>query len=248
MTNYLLFATFKEKIGIGDFYMNYNIAICDDEQRYIDELQTIIHNYFKNSTHNYNLHTYTNGKELLKNVSIFNIIFLDIELNRTNGIDIKNKLSKYQDIRIIFVSNYEQYMQEAYGRNVIAYIKKSEMHKVQHVLTTIEKEDSEHQFLMLNGRNIDIIDIIYIKSQGSYCHLFLNQSEFMICIYLHELLTKLSDFCIRVHRSYIVNIRYIKDIQKNEIILHNDTIIPISSTYKEKVLKIYFDYLRGSFL
>ena len=228
--------------------MNYHIAICDDEQEYINKVEFIVKEYFQNSNNTYQLYKYLNGKNLLKDISMFNIIFLDIQLKNINGLDIKNKLSKYHDLRIIFVTNYEQYMQEAYGRNVIAYIKKTEIYKIHNILKTIENEDYEHQFIILDGRTIDTIDILYIQAEGAYCRIYLHYSDTIISIYLKDLLNKLNSFFIRVHRSYIVNIRYIKDIQKNKIILSNEKVIPISPTYKENTTKAYYDYVRGSFL
>lgn len=224
--------------------MNYKIAICDDEDNCIKVIRYVIEDYFQDKKIMCEIDCFTSGNELLEKAYKFDIIFLDVEMEIVNGLEIKNQLSRLVDLRIIFVTNYEQYMSEAYGKNVVAYVNKTEINRIKDILNKIEIEDSEHKFINVNGREIDAYDIKYVKADGSYCDIYYNGTSSKLCVYLNELLERLPISFVRVHRSYIINLRFIRYINKNEILLKDNTIILISRRYKEIVLKRYFEYVR----
>lgn len=224
--------------------MNYKIAICDDEDKYIKAIKDVIEEYFHDKQSSCEIVFFTSGNELLKQAYKFDIIFLDVEMDNINGLEIKNNLSRLVDLRIIFVTNYEQYMSEAYGKNVVAYVSKTEINRIKDILKKIEIEDSEHMFITIDGRMIDVYDIKYVKADGSYCDIYYNETNSKLCVYLNDLLERLPNSFIRVHRSYIINLRFIRDINKIDIILKDNTKITISRSYRDIVFKRYFEYIR----
>lgn len=89
-------------------------------------------------------------------------------------------------------------------------------------------------------KKINVEDILYIKVEDKYSHLQLQNEEYNIRMTLKELASKLpaSDF-ERVHRNYIINLKYIENISlKNyEILLKKGEKIPMSPTYKDNLIK-----------
>ena len=225
--------------------MAYKIGICDDENKYIKDIGNIIEDYFKDRKDDYEIYCFNDGYKLLDKADDLDIVFLDVEMDIVSGLEIKNKLTKLSDLRIIFVTNYEQYMSDAYGRNVIAYVNKSEIVRIKEILTKIENEDQENILLTLSDKTLDTYDIKYIKANGAYCSIYFQDQECVACIYLNDLLKRLPASFIRVHRSYVINLRYVRDFLKKHILLSDNTQIPISRSYREAVKKRYFDYVRG---
>ena len=83
---------------------------------------------------------------------------------------------------------------------------------------------------------ISIQDIRYIEGMSEYLKLFLdNQPKPIITLLAMKTLEeKLPQNFMRIHRSYIVNLDKIMEVNKNRVILDNDTYLPIGESYKEQ--------------
>lgn len=103
----------------------------------------------------------------------YDIIFLDIELNTSSGLEIANKIQNdYANTMIIFLTNQDKYVFDSFGKNVIAYILKSQLEeKLQSVIAKAKKECLKNEVVLLtsNGfiriekKEIDYIEIILGK-------------------------------------------------------------------------------------
>ncbi len=81
-------------------------------------------------------------------------------------------------------------------------------------------------------------DILYIESSHVYVEVFLkNQQKLLVRTSLTEILSNLSPNFIRVHRGFIVNIKYLSQINTSVVIIGNKN-IPIGKKYKDDVLKL----------
>jgi hypothetical protein len=93
---------------------------------------------------------------------------------------------------------------------------------------------------------VDLEKVIYIKAEGHYCSLFTEDNEYLCNLSISDLSTSLflDDFK-RVHRSYIVNLKEVGEIEKKEKDLslkvnHHEQAIPVSRNYQSMV-KEYFN-------
>ncbi|NBK97221.1 MAG: response regulator [Erysipelotrichia bacterium] len=169
-----------------------NIGICDDESHYLEKMEKLIADYFKRSDNQCFITKYKDGEELLNKRAKLDILFLDIEMKKMSGIEIKNKLEMYCDnCKIIFVSNYDNRMKEAFGKNVIAFISKSKIDAIIYYLACIERELKEHKIIKFGNYQVDIFDVIYIKAEGSYVNIITKFEKYICCIYLSDVLAKL---------------------------------------------------------
>lgn len=224
----------------------YKIGICADENIFIKQIEDMVLDFSKENVFPVDIIKYENGKQLIGDRIHFNLLFLDIEMKELNGIDLKNLLEKsFNNCKIIFVSNYENRMVEAFGKNVIAFINKKNINEIKRYLRRLMNEKNSHNILNLGDNRIDLFDILYIKADGSYSNIISNNKSYVYCIYLADILKRLNDKnIVRCHRSYAVNLRYIKDVVKSNIILLNGEAIPFSRNYKDIVLEQYFTYVR----
>ena len=189
------------------------------------------------------------------------LVFLDIEMPNLSGIELVKTLDNLP--QFIFTTAYPQYALEGFDLNATDYLVKpipfprflkaiaraKEKHestyrrnKPETVSTNLSKETEtlpDFIFIKSEYENIKIntADIIYLQGLKDYIKIYTSQSEKAILTLssfkdIQEKLPKNS--FLRVHRSFVVNVNYIKAVQKTKIVI-NDVRIPIGETFKEIV-------------
>ena len=225
------------------------IAICDDDKNIINTLKEVIINYGKMHGYYFNIETFECGKTLEKILKdeIFDIIFLDIELNGILGIDIGNKLRENINnylTKIIYVSSHTNYALDAYDTMPTDFIfKPLKIEKIEKSISNVLKviNFTKKEFIYTINRKINkvlLTDILYFESYRNIVKIYtIDGREDKFYSTLKQVMDSLnSQIFIQQHKSYIVNIEYISKIEKNDIILFNQQKIPISR-YKIKYLK-----------
>ena len=96
------------------------------------------------------------------------------------------------------------------------------------------------------GQNVRILlnTIVYAKSFAHTVEIMMNDDIVKARISISELETKLGEGFIRCHRSYIVGVKYIKRITKNEVILDNEKRIPLSRRLYNKVNQEFIRFFK----
>lgn len=88
---------------------------------------------------------------------------------------------------------------------------------------------------------LDIMDVVYIESEGRYLHIYTLKEQMTIRSKLKDFLDGVEEVFLHSHQSFAVNMAYIKKFKKNEIELCNGKIVPISrsrfKSSKEKLIK-----------
>jgi DNA-binding LytR/AlgR family response regulator len=232
--------------------MKIKAIIIDDEPLAIDVLKnfsdTIEHLEIKG--------TFTNALDAIKFLSEnkIDLIFLDIEMPIINGVDLVEALNHKPNI--IFTTAFPQYAVEGFNLDAVDYLLKPISYKrflkainklpvatnqqanpVQLAPAVVSSNENKFIFVKSDYENlkINVQDIKYIEGLKDYLKINLvNDKSVLTLSNFASLMDKISnpDF-IRVHNSYLVNLNYIKSIQKNRILI-GDKRIPISETYKKE--------------
>lgn len=225
--------------------MEISIAICDDDENYINEIIQYLDNCSWKRNNIFLYHIFSAGEELLATKKCFDFMILDIEMEKISGIDVKEIFyEKNNQTRIIFLSNHEKYMSDLFGRNVYGYISKREINKMAIPLNKIFKEILEHRVIKLGDEVIDLYKVYYVQADGPYINIY-NRDDYKIYrMTLKDFTNKItnSNF-IRIHKSYLINMRYIKEIDDKFLILDNDRKLPISKINRKIVSNTYRNYL-----
>lgn len=193
--------------------------------------------------------TFTNQSEAIDfiNNNKVDLLFLDIEMPQQNGIDFYKALDK--KIMVIFTTAYDQYALEGFNVSAIDYVMKpisfdrfkEAIDKVIKIKKLINNKDEE-PFIMIRAdyklNKIYLKDIQYIEGLDDYIQIHIdNQSKIVARMSMKAILELLpSKEFIRVHRSFIIPIKRIKNIQNKQIEIDSVT-IPIGETYKTETLK-----------
>jgi two-component system LytT family response regulator len=172
------------------------------------------------------------------------LIFLDIEMPLLKGNDFLKKLKN--PAKVIFTTAYREYAVEGYELNVIDYLLKpitfdrffvsiEKFKQLQTPKKQEEKVSEKHIFVSSGIKNIKIVfdEILYIESLKDYITIHLeNKISYHLKFNISSFEKLLNDDFVRIHRSFIINVKKLRSYTKNEIEI--DSIeIPIGNSYKE---------------
>ncbi len=128
--------------------MTYKIAVCDDEQIFIDDVVAKL----KEQSEQCEILEYTSGEELLDSPLDFNIIFLDIEMAGINGINTAFLLRERKyDGMIIFLTSHTEFMPDAFKVKAFRFLDKPlDNEKFNEAFSEAKKEilNTEHILLL----------------------------------------------------------------------------------------------------
>lgn len=235
-----------------------NIAICDDNQQYINQTEDFFAGV---DEQNISYDSFYSGEELIKAYQTgygdYDAIFLDMEMGGLTGIETANIIRKIdKHVIIVFVTSHTKYMQECFEcapfRFLIKPVSRPDMEKV--YLEICKKLSEERTtFVFTENRNkvrLFCDDIIYFECQAHYIHIHTKDAEHKICKTMAELIENIDgNIFIQVHKSFVVNLNYIREIREAEIILYNtDKIIPISRSYKKLVSIGFINFKERKYL
>ena len=181
------------------------------------------------------------------------LIFLDIQMPHFSGIDFLNTIEKKP--LVIFTTAYSDYAVEGFNLGAVDYLVKpipfhrflKSVVRAQQVLnpstaiqaisenTTAPELEQDFMFVRAEYENVkmNFSDILFIEGLKDYVKIYTTDNKFTLTlislIKLENLLS--SKGFSRIHRSYIINIKHVKSIQKNKVLI-SDKRIPISESYK----------------
>ena len=223
-------------------------AIIDDEPLAAELLAS----YAQKTTFLELVGTYNSALEAMKVIRTtpVDLLFLDIQMPELSGLEFATILSP--KTMIVFTTAFDRYAVESYKVNAIDYLLKpiaydAFLHSANKALQMLETRStqksvkSEERFFYVKSEykliRILIDDILYIEGQKDYVKIRLAAPQKSVnCLMnmkaLEDYLPQ-QDF-MRVHRSYIVNLKRVKAIDRLRVVI-GDTFIPISDTYKDAV-------------
>ena len=174
-----------------------------------------------------------------------NILFLDVEMPGSSGFQLLDQLVYMP--KVILTTSKTDYAFSAFEYNVADYLKKpipynrfrEAILKVTESLqnTTVEAT-REDIFIKSDGKltRLNYEDILYIESMGDYVKYFTPEKNYLTHSTLKAVEEKMDgkNF-MKVHRSFIVNLRKINDIQDYSLVI-GGKVIPISKALKPEVI------------
>lgn len=233
------------------------ILILEDEKKQLDKLTSYLSMYQEeNTSFEYSIESYEKGISFIDNYKRdADLIFLDIRLPDMFGIDVARKIREIDDeVMIIFVTNLTQYAVDGYSVNAFDYILKPLQYasfsaKLARALRTLSYRNSKVTINLKNkesGRRISADTVTYIESIGHdiYFHVGGETIKQWGTLGKYEAMLKGKGF-IRCNASYLVNLKYVKTVKKEEVLIGND-FIPISRSRRKEFLTALAQYKGGS--
>lgn len=246
-----------------------NIAICDDEEKDIVHLKSILQEVMDKYSVNYSIQEYESGKSLMQAASLFHLIFLDIVMNEEDGIEIgKHIHRKNRSIKIIFQTNFGNYCKEAINRtHAFAFLEKPL--KAPAVEEQIKEffEDSEGtQDLLMDFHNVryslegkevvksilsipvkEIVYFEYIKMQKEI-KIVTRSTEYIYTEAMNSLEEKMRPLGFEMCcRGILVNLERVMRIKMYDILLDTGGKVPLSQRRVKEFRERMNEYLHDSF-
>lgn len=270
--NYLQL-TFKENHGKMWVIMYYfrrdckmiRIAICDDNGYMLDILNQTILQEFKRYTDDFTIKCFINGKLLLddNNHTPFDVLFLDIDMPKIGGFEIAQKFrDEFTQCFIIFITNHSELVYKSFDFQPFHFIPKDPAscltENISYVINKLMNHMKQHKKIVLENSEETVAvyyyNIIYIESDKHYLKYHIQNRETPVSIRgsINELEAEINMYnFVRIHRSYIVNLRYIKAIDKKigKVYINYNGVkksLATGSSYKETVDNKYTLYLRDT--
>lgn len=225
-----------------------NIVICDDCKKDVEDVADKCRSFFERSNMEGKILKISDPNEL--NVDNIDILLLDVKMPEINGIDIKNQLEFSRKNRplIIFVTGYPEYSLNTHGRNVVGFLEKPvDEEKLCKMLNKCMffLEEEIKTVRLGNEEVYSLSDIQYIFMDKGYTKAALKDGKMSTGILksLSEWEEELTaEWFIRINRSYLVNFKFVKSVNKNILTLTDGTELKISRNNQNLFSKQYLEY------
>lgn len=215
------------------------IAICDDESYYREKLQSLVQAYLDRRHLSGALSFFASGEEFLSqsaNNVKYDIVFMDISMNELSGIETAMRMrSFHSDTHLVFVTAFMDYALEGYKANAIRYIMKDSLDvSVEECMDAILRKmrTAKVAFSFMEGeRKLYTDNILYIESskhKSIFHYMETDLIHYQLYSRLDAIEQKLSGYgFLRIHKSYLVNMKHICRINNYTAYLDTGAELPI---------------------
>lgn len=235
-------------------YQPLKIAVCDDEPLDRRQIEQMTLEILRAENLTCEFSVYANGAALLESLqggARFQLLLLDVMMNELNGLELASALRKHGDnTAIIFISGNRELAMRGYEVAAQRYLSKplqpeALREALLHCCRTLEKME----ILLPTGkgqRRLAPSELVYAEAAERVTKLFLvgQQEEFSVKISALEALLPERQFVL-CHRSYLVNLGYIRYLRHRELELTTGVSIPVSKYRQAEVRRKLMNYLQG---
>ena len=229
-----------------------NIAICDDDKYFLDSFCQKIKSVL--SDVKADIYFYLSGKELIDNISNMDVVFLDVDMPQMSGGETARQIRQLDSNKIlVFVTNYDEFVYSSFEFQPFRFLRKrcidAEINGV--IKDILHKYNSSSRLLQFRTDSGEIFfnlnDIIYFDVLNHTLTLHSSDRNVTIKSTLAETEKQLADKgFVKIHKSFLVNCRYIYSVDKTTVSLLNyPDILPLSRHRRNETKKALLDYSRS---
>ena len=244
--------------------MNTTCVIIDDEKLARDLLKEYLENYPDIEV----LGEADQGTEAVEKIDKLkpDLVFLDVQMPGMTGFDVLEDIE--HEPYVIFVTAYDQYAIKAFEKNAVDYLLKPldeerfrnavnralkrktlEHSSIEDLLSSMKSERKgsydTHIFVQKSEKlfNLPVDEIVYLEASGDYTIITTKADQFVSSSGIGKLEEILNpEVFIRVHRSTIVNVNYLKEIERHfnggmVVKMQSGKSFPVSRTYAKLIRK-----------
>ncbi len=233
--------------------MKYKIGICDDDATQREYLGELVLAWAKKMRHLTELKQYAKAEDFLFDYSEekdFDILLLDIEMPGISGIELARRVRRENGaVQIVFITGYYEYFSDGFDVSALHYlIKPVDGGKLNPVLDRAVGNLAGRQRCVLLATaeetvKVPLADITYAEAQNVYVHVHTLRESFRVRMTLGKFMEQLDETFLKVHRSYVVGLKYIKRVSRTGICLVNGERIPVSRGMYDAVHAALIKYL-----
>lgn len=226
------------------------IAVCDDEEITLKETGRAITEICPDAE----IEKFSSGRELINKSKKYDIVFLDIDMPDIDGMETahymrKNNRSEY----IIFLTGHNEFMQKAFEVRAFRYLSKPlDKQELKNTLNYVQNEMYQNRKIVLKTQNnvimLNIPDIICIEAFGDGTYVYTKNDVCVCNKTLRKWRTELdSEHFFQVHKSYVVSLKHIVSINKDELeARYLSSPVPVSRRNRNALRTAFFEYVKNN--
>ncbi|MBQ2881418.1 MAG: response regulator transcription factor [Clostridia bacterium] len=232
------------------------IAFCDDDITVLDDIRVLFNRYKVENDRDICYADFRSPWDLLAEIehgNRFDIIFLDVLMPGENGIDTAAEIRNYDsNVKIIFLTSSAEYAVQSYTVGAYYYQLKpisadSFFRLMDSVISVCEKDRSDSLILRCKSgiTRIEIQHIEYCEVIHRTLYIHLSDGSISESIgSLDELFKQLASYgsFLRPHRSYLINLNYVKSLSYQSITMYSLAEIPIPRGKYNNIKDMYLEF------
>lgn len=236
-----------------------NIAIVEDCREHSDLIKHYIEEWSKAAIKKVYVTVFESAEKFLfyhEDASNIDVVFMDIQMSGISGVELARKLRENnQDTAIIFTTGIDDYIEEGYELEAMHYLMKPvSEEKVKFCLDKVASKNKKKEcYVVLNGEEdtfrTAISKIWWVSAMGHKVILGIENMDGSIeTITAKNSMGELEKELLqggmfqKTHRSYIVNLMFVKSITKTDVIMDNGDKIPLSRRMYQKVNESFIHF------
>ena len=230
--------------------MMFKVAVCDDDQVICSHIDQIIFNYARENKLHVETDVFYSGEALCRHLNMksqFDLIFLDIEMTEMSGVDVGQEIRNHRNdynTEIVYITGTSQYMRQLLDMRPLRYIEKpfgkeAIVGALELALRLSDQLEGYFHF-KIKGRDYKLrfSQILYFESRLRKIVLVTDRNDFEFYSNLNELLPKLPEYFVQIHRSYIVNAKKVAAFLGNSVVMENGAEIVVSHTFRKPLKEV----------
>ena len=233
-----------------------NLAFCDDDEIFLKKFVPIVIAEFRKRKVDADCSIYTNGNKFIESFKLrkpyVDIVFLDIDMPYINGKVLAQKLRRLdKNFKLIFITDYEQEALNTFQYDVIAFIPKDKIGKylpdaIKRAIISLEEDRPRMQifkvydtYKRISEIKVPLNDIRYIEvlQRKIFLHSIIDVYELYHYQFSELVERYVSMGFLDIHRTCIVNLKFIVKVSENAVWLENGEELMMSRRKKKKVLE-----------
>jgi len=231
----------------------WKVMICDDEKECRDSVLEMLRRYEKESGEAFDVTVCASGEELMKRFdSSCDLLLLDIQMKTLSGMNAARALrQKGSDVQIIFITAMSEYAIEGYEVHAFGFLKKPVHYRqlawqLEDVTGALRRKLGV-SIVVQDGNSIKAYrssEIAWAEVFGHEVMLHLAEGRSQRCTTplakLEEQLSPGGFF--RIHKSYLVNMAFVRSIGLNTVTLEGGAEVPLSKHRKQKFISAFAQF------
>ena len=233
----------------------YRIAIVEDDRNFVVELKNYLEQYAKEEGQEFEISAFYDGAEILENYAPkYDLILLDIEMPKVNGMDAAEKIREVdENVVLMFITNMAQYAIRGYSVGALDFVMKPITYytfsmKIKRALKRVQKKELSSILLTLPDgvKKLEVRKIYYLEVQNRMLHYHTDEGEFIVRGSLQSAEGTLpSNIFAKCNHWYLVNLMHVTAVRKNTAIV-GPYELEISRRNRGAFLEALAEYMGGN--
>lgn len=236
--------------------MNIRIAICEDELTDIDKLKIYLKDVsFKYPYYRLKIDVYRSGNYLIKHYErtvneFYDIIFLDIDMGDSNGIETAFRLREVDRRALLIYVTSHNFIRDAAKTDMFRYLEKpfsqEEFDDVfKHAIKTLNIREKSFAYTQKHGHyQVLARNIIYFERVGLKTQMHMTSGKLLtLSAKIRDIIKDLENYgFVLIHKTFIINLAYVRGVQFTHLTLLDGTKFPVSRHHATNVKQKFINY------